>query len=55
MMVRDVQMQNAGIGNIYCILSDDYGTNFAGAGKICDKSLTPNQVRAKRLRSQKYW
>ena len=37
------------------IASDDYGTTFAGTGKVCDKTLTPNVVKADRLRNQKFW
>lgn len=31
------------------------GTTFAGTGKVCSESLTPDPVKAKRLRMQKYW
>lgn len=31
------------------------GTCFAGKGKVCAKTLTPNTKKAARLRTQKYW
>ena len=31
------------------------GTTFAGTGKVCSESLTPNPEKANRLRTQKYW
>lgn len=31
------------------------GTCFAGKGKICDKTLTPDIKKANRLRFQKHW
>lgn len=31
------------------------GTCFAGMGKVCSKSLTPNPQRANHLRTQDYW
>lgn len=38
------------------ILSDTpRGTTFAGIGKVCSDSLTPNLKRAAKLRTQNYW
>ena len=31
------------------------GTTFAGMGKVCSESLTPNPQKADYLREQKYW
>lgn len=31
------------------------GTCFAGKGKICDKTLTPDIKKANQLRFQRYW
>lgn len=34
---------------------DDGGTTFAGTGKVCTDTLTPNLSKADRLRKQNYW
>lgn len=45
-----------GVGSCRLFVYDDGGgTCFAGFGKVCEESLTPDLAKADRLRHQTYW